>query len=59
MKILERFEKEFFNEGYMDTYSSMVHFSEGANEDETFPIVLCHNDVQENNILINQKTTVS
>ena len=50
--ILEKLEEEFLTEGYLETYKKMIPFPLGSNEEETFPIVLLQNDVQENNIMM-------
>lgn len=49
LEILRQFEQEFLFEGYEEYFKSLIHAS------DVFPLVFCHNDINENNILMSRQ----
>ena len=49
---MDQLEKTLLFDGYLEYFNELIPIPEEDNSEAKFPLVLCHNDAQENNLLM-------
>lgn len=55
LETVEMLSKAFLYDGATDDFVKLIHIPAEDQENATFPLVFCHNDAQENNILMHRE----